>query len=216
VTLTPPATPRRHRARRGEGEKLREEILAAAERLLMESGDEDAVSIRAVADAVGVTSPSIYLHFEDKNELLFAVCESHFAKLDEFMERAGAEASDPLEELRLRGRAYVQFGLEHPEQYRILFMRKPAATPEGFQDERLRPMAAFDHHLAAVQRCIDAGAIKGDPVFVAIALWAAVHGITSLLLAKPDFSWPDRDRMIDYVLSVPIFGLATGSSRAEE
>jgi AcrR family transcriptional regulator len=212
VTLRPPATPRRHRARRGEGEKLRDQILAAAERFLIETGDEDAVSIRAVAEAVGVTPPSIYLHFEDKNALLFAICETHFAELDEVIERAGAEASDPLEELRLRGRAYIEFGLEHPEQYRILFMRKPTATPEAFQDERLKPMAAFDHHLAAVQRCIDAGAIHGEPVFVAIALWAAVHGITSLLLAKPDFPWPDRDLMIDHVLSAPIFGVA-GSSR---
>jgi AcrR family transcriptional regulator len=53
------APTRRHRARRGEGDRLREEILAAAERLLLETGDESAVSIRAVADAVGVTPPSI-------------------------------------------------------------------------------------------------------------------------------------------------------------
>jgi AcrR family transcriptional regulator len=213
MTVTPPTAPRRHRARRGEGEKLREEILAAAERLLIETGDEDAVSIRAVADAVGVTPPSIYLHFEDKDALLFAICESHFAKLDAFMERAGAEASDPLDELRLRGRAYVQFGLAHPEQYRILFMRKPIATPDEFQDERVRSSAAFDHHLEAVQRSIDAGVIQGDPLLTAIALWATVHGITSLLLAKPDFSWPDLDRMLDYVLGVSIFGLLPEGAR---
>ena len=72
----PSASPRRARARRGEGPRLREEILAAATRLLAETGDEEAVSIRAVAEAVGVTPPSIYLHFADKTELIFAVCES--------------------------------------------------------------------------------------------------------------------------------------------
>jgi len=53
----PAASPRRHRARRGEGARLREEILAAGTRLLLETGDEEAVSIRAIAQAVGVTPP---------------------------------------------------------------------------------------------------------------------------------------------------------------
>ena len=104
----------------------------AAERLLVETGDEEAVSIRAVADAVGVTPPSIYLHFADKNELMFAVCERQFERLDREMEGAAAKSDDPLESLRLRGKAYVRFGLENPEQYRILFMGKSKATPEDF------------------------------------------------------------------------------------
>jgi AcrR family transcriptional regulator len=120
---------RRTRARRGEGERLREEIIAAAERLLIRSGDAEAVSIRAVADAVGVTPPSIYLHFTDKIELLFAVCARHFQALDHYMEKAVAGVDDPVEPLLRRGRAYIRFGLENPEPYRILFMSKPGATP---------------------------------------------------------------------------------------
>jgi AcrR family transcriptional regulator len=202
-------SPRRHRARRGEGERLREEILAAAERLLISSGGEDAMSIRSVADAVGVTPPSIYLHFEDKNALLFAICEKHFAEFDDYVERAAADASDPLEQLRLRGRAYVRFGLEHPEQYRILFMRKPSETPPDYDIESLRKSTAFDHHLEAVQRCVEAGMIDGDPLMVAIALWASVHGITSLFLSKPDFPWPeDRETLVDYICQVQLFGVA--------
>ena len=88
-----PAGPR---ARRGEGERLRAEILAAAERLLIDTGDESAVSIRAVAEAVGVTPPSIYLHFADRNELLFAVVEEQFGHLDEVMEQAAVGVDDPL------------------------------------------------------------------------------------------------------------------------
>src|SRR5438132_12628348 len=92
----------RHRAPRGQGELLREEILEATERLLVGSGgDEAAVSIRGVADAVGVTPPSIYLHFADKNELIFAVCEKHFAEFDRLRQEAASGSSDPLESLRL-------------------------------------------------------------------------------------------------------------------
>jgi AcrR family transcriptional regulator len=201
---------RRTRARRGEGERLRDEILEAAERLLIETGSEDAVSIRAVAEAVGVTPPSIYLHFADKNELLFEVCEKHFDQFDRYLEAAAQESDEPLESLRLRGRAYVQFGLDHPEHYRILFMGKPGEMPVDFEETRMSRIASFDHLVQGVQRCIDAKAITAeDPVTVAVGMWAAVHGITSLLISKPGFPWPDVERLIDHVLDVQIRGLQT-------
>jgi AcrR family transcriptional regulator len=202
------STARRTRARRGEGERLREEIIEAAERLLLETGSEDAVSIRAVAEAVGVTPPSIYLHFADKNELIFEVCEKHFDQFDRYLEAAAGESDDPLESLRLRGRAYVQFGLDHPEHYRILFMGKPGESPVDFEETRMRRIASFDHLVQGVQRCIDAGAIPvGDPVTLAVGMWVAVHGITSLLISKPGFPWPDVERLIDHILAVQIKGL---------
>src|ERR1700688_3883156 len=97
VTATP--APRR-RARRGEGDRLREEILAAAEQLLIDRGSEDAVSIRAIADAVGVTPPSIYLHFADKEELFVAVCDARFEELSRRSAEAAAAATDPMDEVR--------------------------------------------------------------------------------------------------------------------
>ena len=131
----------RPRARRGDGLRLRDEILEATERLMLASGDADAVSLRAVANAVGVTPPSIYLHFADKVDLIFAVCERNFARLDEAMEAAAAGASDPVDEVLRRGRAYVRFGLAHPEQYRILFMNPPSASPPRRGPISTRPSA---------------------------------------------------------------------------
>ena len=72
---------------RGEGETLRADLLTATERLMIEAGSADAVSIRAIADAVGVTPPSIYLHFPDKDSLILAVCERHFEAFDSVIER---------------------------------------------------------------------------------------------------------------------------------
>jgi len=205
---TPSPPRRRTRARRGEGERLREQILVAAERLLVQTGDEEAVTIRAVADAVGVTPPSVYLHFDDKDELLFAICERHFAQLDRVTEEAAAGSSDLLESLALRGKAYIRFGIEHPEQYRILFMRKPSHTPEGFQVDRLRDAAAFDHLVEHVSKCVQAGLIQGDPLTVSLGLWASVHGLTSLLISKPDFPWPNVDAISDHVCRTAIRGLS--------
>jgi len=202
-------SPRRSRARRGEGEKLRGQILEASERLLIETGDEEAVTIRAVAEAVGVTPPSVYLHFADKDDLLFAICEVHFAQLDRVTEEAAARSDDLMESLALRGRAYIRFGIEHPEQYRILFMRRPSHTPESFQVDRLRDAAAFGHLVEHVSKCVQAGLIDGDPLVVSLGLWAVVHGLTSLLISKPDFPWPDLDVIIDHVCRTAIRGLSS-------
>ncbi len=206
------AATRRARARRAQGERLREEILAAAERLLIETGDEGAVSIRAIADAAGVTPPSIYLHFSDKTELLAAVCEARFQDFDRCLEEAAAGIDDPLEALWARGRAYVRFGLDNPEHYRILFMTRPSADTEPRDISCLPGLTAFGHLVEEVARCMEAGALaKGDAFLVATGLWSAVHGITSLLIARPDFPWPDLDQLLGHVLGVQSRGLQAGA-----
>jgi AcrR family transcriptional regulator len=186
----------RRRNRRGEGEQLRAEILEAAEGLLLASGDVDAVSIRAVAAAVGVTPPSIYLHFKDKVELLYAVCGEHFRRLDEASKAAVEGIDDPLERVNRRGQAYIQFGLDHPEPYRIMFMGRPDCEPRMTVDE-LSTTACFGDLVVDVKAAMDAGLMAaGDPFTVACGLWAKVHGVTSLLIAKPDFPWPPLEDFV--------------------
>jgi AcrR family transcriptional regulator len=197
----------RPRSRRGEGETLRDDLLAATERLMIETGSADGVSIRAIADAVGVTPPSIYLHFPDKESLILAVCERHFETFDAVIEQAGASTDDPVESLRRRGRAYVRFGLENPEPYRILFMTRT----DGEQQRDVVVGAgarAFQHLVDAVQRCIDGGAFRRvDPVLAATGVWTAVHGVTSLLISMPGFLWPDVEALVDHVCDTQTRGL---------
>jgi hypothetical protein len=64
-----------------------------------------------------------------------------------------------------------------------------------------------------VKRAVDAGLVEGHPLMVSIDLWVTVHGITSLLISKPGFPWPERRRLIDEVLRAPIFGVATAKAR---
>jgi AcrR family transcriptional regulator len=208
-SAAPAASPRRHRARRGEGGRLREEILAAGTRLLLETGDEEAVSIRAIAEAVGVTPPSIYLHFADKTELIYAICEELFRKLDDEMAAAAAGAGDPLEELRRRGRAYVRFGLENAEAYRVLFMHHKDEIPETVDPKQLDDSATFMHLIEVVQRCLDTGALRpGDPMQLAVGLWVLVHGVTSLLISLPGFPWPEEpERLVDRLVDDHLEGL---------
>lgn len=183
---------------------------------MLGSGHADAVSIRAIADAVGVTPPSIYLHFPDKESLIFAVCERHFETFDSVIEEAGTSTDDPVESMRRRGQAYVRFGLDNPEPYRILFMTR---TEGERQRDALTGAGAraFQHLVDAVQRCIDAGAFRPvDPLLAATAVWAAVHGVTSLLISLPGFPWPDVETLVDHVCDIQNLGLSDLSEPVHE
>ena len=215
-------TAARVRARRGEGERLREEILAAVSELLDETNDEAAVSIRAIAERVGVTPPSIYRHFEDKEAMLAAVCGDVFVQLTEGIAQAVASSKSPLDALAEAGRCYVEFGLEHPEHYRLVFMRPPfkgddvdhsdlrpvletGVIPEShplFSGDALAGSQAFKALYDLVDLVL-AGVPKRrrpDVFTMTTSMWTAMHGITSLRISKPDFTWPTVEAQIDAII----------------
>lgn len=201
------ASSARPRAPRGEGERTRDEILDTTERLLADAGTDDAVSIRAIAEAVGVTPPSIYRHFGDKDALMLAVCARHFARMDARSQAAADEAADPVEALRARGLAYVHDGLENPGTYRVLFMGG-VQPPLEFELEQMPGSEAFLHLVEAVERCVETGAFRDVDAFeTAAGLWTVVHGVTSLQLSHPHFPWPDE--LAERVIDAQLRGLRT-------
>ena len=194
-------TPRR-RAPRGAGEHLRTQIIDAAKQLLTETGSATAVSIRAVADLVGVTPPSIYLHFADKDTLLAAVVADVFQELDERMS-AVAKDEHPLERLRQQGLAYVRFALEAPEPYRLATM----ISGEFNDIDSVLTTSAFAHLAETVTDCMTAGIYHhGDPTPLVLDLWSAAHGIASLLITKPHLPWGDPMDTADRVLGAAAAG----------
>jgi AcrR family transcriptional regulator len=210
--VSAPTPTRRTRARRGEGDRLRAEILAAARDLLAETGSDAAVSIRSVADRAGVTPPSIYLHFPDKETLLESVCMEVFTALDEAMESAAAGTDDPFEALRARGLAYVRFALANPEQYRLVLMRRMRRDELDTGPQNLTELAegpAFGHLLDSVHACQRAGVFDAgdDGVQVAISLWATAHGVAALLIAHPWLA-DDPEPLTELVIDSMGLGLA--------
>jgi AcrR family transcriptional regulator len=206
-TQAAPTPPRRTRARRGEGEKLKQEIIEAAERLLVEAGSQEAVSIRAIADAVGCTPPAIYMHFADKDELFFELCEGRFALFRDYLAEARASTDDPVEALRRCGRAYIRFAMENPDQYRILFMTGPT-VPDNKELQDTVGFQSFMAVIEAVQLAVDAGAIRPvDPFLTAVALWASSHGLASLMIGATRFPWPDREAIVEHQIDMLISGL---------
>ena len=200
----------RRRSPRGQGEQLHAQILAAAGELLAESGREDEVSIRAVADRVGVTPPSIYLHYADKDALLDAVCVEAFTDMHEAMAKAGAGAQeDPVAALAAQGRAYIAFARSRPEHYRLMFMRRPGHDLEMPTEAEITATAGLSSVIDTLRVAQNKGVIdaKDDPVRVALTLWSAVHGVAALLIAKPHFPWGDTDELIDRVVAMTLYGV---------
>ena len=205
---------RRRRAPRGSGEQLRDEILDATTDLLLETGHAKAVSIRSVAQRVGVTPPSIYLHFVDKDALLDAVCARYFEKLDEEMQRVAADQPSTIDVLRAQGLAYVRFALKTPELYRIAMMSE---SPQGSNVDMALNTSAFVHMRNTVESLIEEGIYpQCDPVAKALELWTAGHGVAALLISRPYLPWGDAEDFADRVLrSVCVGHIVSGAIDSE-
>lgn len=212
----------RPRARKGEGELLREDILDAAEVLLVAKGSMDAVSIREIARQVGVSTPAIYLHFADKDQLFYAVCRREFEDFAAALVPALASNGSPLERLERLGRAYIRWGLEHWQLYPILFAGAP---PESISAEELDQDPGLLVHaglVALVGEAMVAGEIRShrDPAVVATALWAAAHGAVLILIEKRAvaelLSIPPEEEVVDAVIEMVLEGVsAQGRARGE-
>ena len=201
----------RRRHRRGEGEKLRDEIIAAAQDLLVETASEDAVSIRAVADAVGVTPPSIYRHFVDKDMLLLEVCHANFTAFAVALE-ALPPAATPVARLQQLGRAYMDYAREYPEHYRMMFMARYDLSAQEYAEEMVADGSAFGLLLRTMEEVIASGVLRPEiaergPLHLGILFWSVVHGLASLFVAKPGLPWPDHDDLVDDLLALSIRGI---------
>jgi AcrR family transcriptional regulator len=189
--------PRRRRARRGEGERLREEIVEAACRMLAETGEVGELSLRAVAREVGVATTSIYLHFHDLDELVLAVKIRYYEEFGEALDHAASAAGDqPLARARARAHRYVRYGLDNHGRYWVMFSSR-------LLPRHLLPTASYlgARVFEVVRDEIAAGLPHDrDADLLAIHLWTALHGIVMLRSTRHNFPWPDLDQQIDHLV----------------
>jgi AcrR family transcriptional regulator len=199
------ASSTRTRNPRGHGDRLRGSLMDAARELLLELGDQDKLSVRAVTARAGVTPNALYLHFADKDALLTAVMIATYQELRSFLQAALAPEGDPIAQLRAYGRAYLQFAEQRPGIYRVAFMTKirdgvpvPARGAPTGQDEGVD---AFNDFLEIVTRCLPDGP---DPFTQSAYIWTALHGYVTLRQAIPTFPWPAEADYVERMIQVHI------------
>lgn len=180
--------------RKREAADTRQKILDAARDLFVQNGF-DATSMRAIADRIEYTPTAIYHHFQNKEALLDELCSQDFRELARSFQRIG-KVADPVERIVRAGQAYVDFGLEHPQHYKFMFMmRRPASQDMSGGPTKGDPSEdAYAFLRDAVAEAIESGRFKDqydDPDAVAQILWGSLHGQLSLRITKADDPWVD-------------------------
>src|SRR5580692_5765674 len=194
-----------------EKKELRQEILDAARDMFVREGFEN-VSMRKIAEKIEYSPTTIYLYFKDKADLLDCICEETFARLVRKQNALDQSVSDPLERLRRGSRAYIEFGLKHPNHYKVAFMMpEPFDDPEHCVRAHAMGQKAFDHLRVNLAKCAEQHLIEVDDIeATAQAVWATIHGLTSLLIAHPKFNWVERNHLIDTLIENTLNGLRVG------
>lgn len=203
--------------RRGEGQRLRRDIVLAATGLLQETGDEEAVTLRAVARAAGIAAPSIYAHFPSPAAIVGAVVAETFAALIAALRAAREGIDDPVDRLSAQCYGYLRFAREHPGLYRVLFARSRRVGPPGGRspaESAQEAAVARDAVIVdagtpaimllvdAIAACVTAGrSASQDPWLDAVALWSMLHGYSSLSISNPEFPWPDERVIVEAMIS---------------
>lgn len=162
-------------------EQLKELILKAARETFLERGYES-TSIRSIADRAEYSPGTIYLHYKDKDSILFELKNEGFVLLFQQM-MVLQSVEDPFERLKAMGRIYLNFAMEHSDYYDLMFVIK--APLNILEDEEcwLEGQKAFEVLVSVVRECILHGRFKEqDPEALAFVIWSALHGMVTLSL----------------------------------
>lgn len=189
-----PSTSRRPAARRGQGDKLRGEIMQVTARQLEEFGDARALSLRAIAREVGVAATSIYLHFDSLEAAIRAVKDQMFEEFGQALV-AGLDAApaDPRARLRALAAAYVEFALARPGTYKVLFSTRLNLRPDPEHGD-FYGQGAFGLASDALRAARDS---DDDIRLLTTQMWCLMHGIVTLRADHPIFPWQDVDAQLD-------------------
>lgn len=186
-------TTRRPAAKRGQGDKLRAEIIDVATRLLEETGEPSRLSLRRIAREVGVTATSIYLHFDSLDELVSTVKMQSFDVLTRELEDAASSANgDATTQMRAFANAYVDFGLRHPGLYQAWFTSEMSAPPTESTQAYIG-----ESTFTLVRGRLAALIGSEDADLFTVQLWCALHGVVMLRTNRSTFPWPALDRQLD-------------------
>ena len=187
----------RQRNPRGEGNRLRSEIVEATIRLV-DAGIER-LTLRAIAREAGITGPSIYDHFPDVKSIRNEVIRSCYEDLVARIHQAQQGVADPVGRLEATCLSYTSYGADFPHRYALLF------RAERDQDEKLAVgqigAAALQTLVDGIASCREAGrSTSSDPYDDALAVWTAIHGLTTLRSSRPHFARLHGDELLRTVI----------------
>jgi AcrR family transcriptional regulator len=200
--------------REREKSETRDKILDAARELFVTEGYEG-VSMRKVAEKIEYSPTAIYVYFADKQELFHELCQQDYARLAEVFQ-SSEMSTDPIERLKQTGRAYTEFGVRYPNHYKFMFMTTHPPHEPDQEDREVMGNPEVDAYAFlkwGVEQAIDAGRFREelqDAELISQTLWASVHGVIALNIAKcsdPWVDWRPLEERAEMMLDVTLRGL---------
>lgn len=191
---------------------LREEILTVSKDLLIEDGFGK-LSMRKIARRANVTATSIYLHFDNKDELLLALVQESIESLKKVLLSVIDDSLDAITQLQQLAKAYIQYAIDHPKEYEIIYMVRPEEMPK-YPKEKFREIRSVYELLANI---IQRGKLNGsleveDHLTSAYSVWAQLHGVVSVILNKRLDTRIPRDQFIEQSVTHIIQGFKVQQS----
>ena len=162
-----------------EVDEFRDSLCTYATQLFAEQGYEG-VTMRALATGLGCSPMTPYRYFENKAEIFDAVRSAAWERFAIALERSIEDVTEHPARLRALARAYVQFGLDEPYAYRIMFELDQDQSPEMGREPGQRSWLVIHD---AVGKAVASGAVHGEPNVVAHLMWSGMHGLVALHLS---------------------------------
>jgi AcrR family transcriptional regulator len=185
---------------------LRDQILEISRHLLYQEGYK-ALSMRKIAKQADVTATSIYLYFENKDHLLHTLIEESVEDLSQFIETRALPKTDSIERFKAITESYVQFALEYPEKYEIIYKVRPDSMARYPKEKFRKARRAYELLVKTIEESVAQGLMEVDkPVVAAYSIWAQLHGVVSVVLNKRLDSRIDSDQFIEDSIELVVQG----------
>lgn len=193
------------RARAAEEiEAYRDRIVEIATRLFAERGYAG-VTFRSLADGLACSPMTPYRYFESKEDIFAAVRRTAYDHFAQIQEAAAAQSADPRERLAALGLAYVRFGIEETDAYRLMFsLAQP--SPSNYPELRDAELRAWRPLRDAIGAAVAAGVLAGEPDVLANVFWSGVHGLVSLHVAGKLVYGSDVEHLVEPMLLTLLAG----------
>ncbi|MDG2018394.1 MAG: TetR/AcrR family transcriptional regulator [Porticoccaceae bacterium] len=186
---------------------LRQTLLSAAADLIADGGIES-LSLRKLAEKVGVSRTAAYHYFQDKNDLLCAIAAEGFRRWQRSLNQlndGGLSEGSKFEKYIV---GYMIFATSNPEEYELMFGRSIWKQSKCTQELQTISHATFQHQVDMIEHWQAIGLIKGDnPLRAAQIIWGTLHGIAKLF---NDGVYTDVTRIEEIVITaLPMFLAST-------
>ncbi len=163
---------------------LRNEILKVSKDLLIKEGFSK-ISMRRIAGRANVTATSIYLHFENKDDLLLTLIEESIKKLKQALQDAVNKEYGLIDQLKILAESYINYALDHPQEYEIIYMVRPEEMPKYPKDKFRDVRSAYELIADVISETDHNEYIEvEDSLISAYTFWAQLHGVVSVILNR--------------------------------